>query len=63
MATPLYVRSSFSILESVIKTDDLIRKIKDLGFFSVGIVDHNMNGCMAIYRKLTKENIKAVFGL
>lgn len=59
----MYIRSSFSLLESVIKIDELFKKAKDMGYLSLALVDHNLNGSMTFYKQSLKYNIKSIFGL
>ena len=64
MSSPLYVRSCFSLLESVVRIEELVTKTKALGFGSVALVDHNiMGGSVAFYRACLKQNLKPIFGL
>ena len=64
MTSTLYIRSAYSLLESVIKIPDLLAKAKDLGFNTLGLVDHkNVNGAMSFYKQCQKANIRAIFGM
>ena len=63
MSSPLYVRSCFSLLESVVRIEELVTKTKVLGFGSVALVDHTiMGGSVAFYRVCLKQNLKPIFG-
>lgn len=64
MTTPLYIRSAYSLLESVIKIPELINEAKALGFNTLALVDHkNVNGAMSFYKQCLKANVKAIFGI
>ena len=63
MYTPLYIKTDYSLLSSLIKIDDLIVKLKELGITSCGICDDNLYGTMEFIHKCEKEGIKPVIGL
>ena len=63
MYTPLYVKTDYSLLSSLIKIDNLIKKLKDKNITSCAIVDDNLFGTMEFIKKLEKENIKPIIGL
>lgn len=59
--TPLFVHSSYSLLESAIKIRDLIKKCKALGIKSIAIVDrHNLFGCVEFCMECKANGIKPI---
>ena len=64
MSVHLYVRSSFSLLDSTIRINDLVHKAKQYGYRSLALTDHNvMHGAPVFLRACAKEGIHPVFGL
>ncbi len=63
MYTPLYIKTDYSLLSSLIKIDDLIKYLKKYNITSCAICDDNLYGTMEFVTKLKKENIKPVIGL
>ena len=63
MYTPLYIKTDYSLLNSLIKIDDLIKKLKKLSITSCAICDDNLYGTMEFINKMNKNNIKAIIGL
>ena len=63
MYTPLYVKTDYTLLSSLIKIDDLILNLKKKNITSCGIADDNLYGAMEIYNKFHKNNIKPIIGL
>ena len=63
MYTPLYIKTDYSLLNSLIKIDDLIKKLKKLNITSCAICDDNLYGTMEFINKMNKNNIKAIIGL
>ena len=61
---PLQLKTSYTLLSSLIRIPDLIQKAKSLGYQSLAITDHNnMFGVPAFYQECKKNNIKPVIGL
>ena len=60
---PLYVKTDYSILSSLIKIDDLIDKLNFLGINACGICDDNLFYVAEFYFKCKKNNIKPIIGL
>jgi DNA polymerase III subunit alpha len=60
---PLYVKTEYSLLESMITIDSLISFAKENNLKSLTITDNNMYGAMEFYTKCVKNNIKPVIGL
>lgn len=63
MYTPLYVKTDYSLLSSLIKIDDLIVSLKKKNLSSCAIVDDNLYGTMEIVKKFKKAGIKPIIGL
>lgn len=63
MYTPLYIKTDYSLLSSLIKIDDLIKKLKKLNITSCAICDDNLFGTMEFINKMNKNNIKPIIGL
>ena len=62
--TPLQLKTSYTLLSSLIRIPELIQKAKSLGYQSLAITDHNnMFGVPAFYQECKKNNIKPVIGL
>ncbi|MEG1647260.1 MAG: DNA polymerase III subunit alpha [Bacilli bacterium] len=60
---PLYIKTNYSLLESMIKIDDLINFAKNNQLKTLTITDNNMYGVMEFYKKCLKNNIKPIIGL
>lgn len=63
MYTPLYVKTDYSLLSSLIKVDDLIENLKKKNITSCAIVDDNLYATMEVYNKFKKNGIKPIIGL
>ena len=61
--TPLWIKTDYSILSSLIKIDDLISTLKSLECKSAAICDDNLYGAMEFYTKCIKNDIKPIIGL
>lgn len=61
--TPLWIKTDYSILSSLIKINDLISTLKKLNFKSAAICDDNLYGAMEFYTKCIKNDIKPIIGL
>ena len=60
---PLWIKTDYSILNSLIKIDDLIDKLVLLGIKACAICDDNLYGAMEFYTKCKQKNIKPIIGL
>lgn len=60
---PLYIKTDYSILSSLIKIDDLIDKLCLFRIDTCAICDDNLFGVAEFYEKCTKNNIKPIIGL
>ncbi|HPE14730.1 MAG TPA: DNA polymerase III subunit alpha [Bacilli bacterium] len=63
MYIPLYVKTDYSLLSSMITIDELINKCIELHITSIAICDDNLCGVMEFYNKCTKNKIKPIIGL
>ena len=63
MYVPLYIKTNYSLLSSVIKIDALIERAKQNHFSSLAITDNNMFGTMEFYQKCKAAGIHAIIGL
>ena len=63
MYTPLYIKTDYSLLSSLIKIDDLIDNLKKKNLSSCAIVDDNLYGTMEVTHKFKKAGIKPLIGL
>ena len=64
MLYALDVKTSYSMLSSLIKINDLTEKAKELGYFSLAITDtNNMFGTYEFYLSCIKKDIKPIIGI
>lgn len=63
MNNSLYIRSSYSLLESLVKVDELVSYAKELNYETLALVDFNMHGAISFYRAMKAKGLKAVFAL
>ena len=63
MYTPLKVTTEYSLLNSLIKIDDLITFLLDKNICACGVVDNNLSYVYEFYLKCKKNNIKPIIGL
>ena len=63
MYAPLYVKTHNSLLESLIKIDELISYAKAHDIKALSITDTNMYGVLEFYIKCRKNDIKPIIGL
>ena len=63
MYIPLYNKSYYSLLSSMLSIDNIIDYAKNNNLTSISITDNNMFGTMEFIKKCEKENIKPVIGL
>ena len=61
--TPLYIKTDYSLLSSLIKIDDLIEFANKYNIKSLTITDNNLCGVIEFYNKCIKNNIKPIIGL
>ena len=60
---PLWIKTDYSILSSLIKIDDLIDILSSNNINVAAICDDNLYGVMEFYDKCKKSNIKPIIGL
>lgn len=60
---PIYIKTVYSFLSSIITIDDLISFAKKNSFSSLCICDDNMYGAMEFIKKCNTHNIKPIIGL
>ena len=63
MYIPLNITTDYSILSSLIKVNDLVKKAKELGLKAIGISDDNLCYVMEFYNLCIKNDIKPIIGL
>ena len=64
MLCALDVKTSYSILSSLVRIDKLTEKAKELGYFSLAITDsNNMFGTYEFYLSCKKNDIKPIIGI
>lgn len=60
---PLGIKTDYSLLNSLIKIDDLISISLKFGFNAIGIIDNNLFSSYEFYKKCNDNNIKPIIGL
>ena len=61
--THLHVHSHYSLLDGLIKIDELVNRAKELGFDSLALTDHGtMYGIPEFYKVATANGIKPILG-
>ncbi|MCX6743478.1 MAG: DNA polymerase III subunit alpha, partial [Candidatus Parcubacteria bacterium] len=61
---PLHVHSHYSLLDGLVKIDDLVAKAKADGMESMALTDHgSMYGIIEFYQKATKAGLKPIVGV
>ena len=63
MQAPINIKSNYSLLESMIKIDDLIDIALKNNIKALTIADKNMYGALEFYEACLKNNIKPIIGL
>ncbi|MFV0380474.1 MAG: DNA polymerase III subunit alpha [Anaerorhabdus sp.] len=64
MITHLHANSSYSLLDSSLKIENLVKKSKELGFLSVALCDKGvLMGAMEFYLCCKKHGIKPIIGM
>ena len=63
MYIPLYNKSNYSILTSLLKIDDIISYAKKNHLSHIALTDSNMFGAMEFIKKCEKEEINPIIGL
>ena len=63
MYTPLYVKTNYSFLDSLVNIDDLIKTCVNYGIKNLAITDNNMIAVYYFYKKCIDNGIKPLIGL
>lgn len=63
MYVPLYIKTNYSLLSSLISIKDLIKYAKENNFVSLAITDNNMYGSLEFYYEAKNNNIKPILGI
>lgn len=63
MYTPLFIKSNYSFMSSLIKIDSLINKCINENIKQVALCDENMIASMYFYKECKNNNIKPIIGL
>ena len=63
MYIPLYNKSNYSLLSSMLTIDDLVSFAVNHKISSMALSDDSMYGVMEFVKKCQKENIKPIIGL
>ena len=63
MYIPLNNKTNYTLLSSLLRTDDLISYAKNNNLDSIGICDTNMYGTLEFINKCKSNNIKPIIGL
>ena len=59
---PLKVMSEYSLGESIVKIDDLIKKAKSLNMRALALTDRTLAGALEFYQKCKANDIKPIIG-
>ena len=63
MYIPLYNKTTYSFLSSLLSVDDLIKIAIDNNLKSISITDNNLFGAMEFIKKCQDNNINPLVGL
>ena len=63
MYTPLYIKTNYSLLSSLVTIDKIINLCKENNLKSIAICDDDMTSTMVFYKECKKNDIKPVIGL
>jgi len=59
----LHVHTQYSLLDGMIRLDDLFRKVKEYGMSAVAMTDHgNVYGTIDFYKQAAKQGVKPIIG-
>ena len=62
MYIPLYVKSNYTLLSSLLKIDDIVMFAKEKNISSIALTDNNMHATMEFINKCNREGIKPIIG-
>ena len=61
--TPLHCHSHYSLLDGLSKPENIVKRVKELGFKSVALTDHGtISGSISFMKSCIAENIKPIIG-
>ena len=63
MYIPLFNKSNYTMLSSLLKIDDIVNFAKNNNISRISLVDTNMYGTMEFIKKCETNNIKPIIGL
>lgn len=63
MYTPLYIKSNYSLLSSLVTIDKIIALCKSNNLKSIALCDDDMTSTMVFYKACLKNDIKPVIGM
>ena len=63
MFAPIYIKTEYSLLESMIRIPELITYAKENHIKALAITDNNLSGVMEFYKACQNEQIKPMIGL
>ena len=63
MYIPLYVKSNYTLLSSLLKIDDIVMYAKENNISAIALTDNNMHGTMDFINKCKNKGIKPIIGL
>ncbi len=63
MYIPLYVKSNYSLLSSLMSIDKIIKLCKDNNLDTIALVDDDLTSTMKFYKECLNNNIKPIIGL
>ena len=62
--THLHLHSTYSLMDGIIKIDELCQQVKKLGMSSCALTDHgNLHGMIEFYKEAKKTGIKPILGV
>ena len=63
MYIPLYIKTNYSLLSSLVTIEKIIQLCKENNLKEIAICDDDMTSTMVFYKECKKNNIKPVIGL
>ena len=63
MYIPLYVKSNYTLLSSLLKIDDIVMYAKENNISAIALTDNNMHGTMDFINRCKNKGIKPIIGL
>ncbi|MBR2247491.1 MAG: PHP domain-containing protein, partial [Bacilli bacterium] len=62
MYIPLYNKSNYTLLSSLLRIDDIVKYAKASNLQSIALTDTNMYGVMEFIKKCKSSDIKPIIG-